>query len=221
MPPQGIDIFSKRMVFNLYINVIMSTIKRYSDAELEEFKRVIEEKLEKATNQYHTINNQLKEFAENNSGEYTKDLSDFSSSQGEVDMLNTMASRQLKYIQDLQAALVRVRNKSYGVCAVTGELIDKRRLMAVPTTTKSLLSKVEEGSTVRTPPVRISATEKLNKPKKTKVITKVMSKPSGAKGAKKPSEFDDLLNNDDEDDDDYRGEAGLGEDIEISEEFDD
>ncbi len=57
-------------------------------------------------------------------------------------ILQAMANRQRRYVMDLQNALQRIHNKSYGICSVTGQLIDKRRLMAVLTTTKSLIEKV-------------------------------------------------------------------------------
>lgn len=144
----------------------MSEIKRYSKKDLEEFKKVIEAKLEKSTKQYNLIMDQIIDFNENTSGDYTKDISDFSSSQGEVEMLNKMANRQHVYINDLQAALVRIRNKTYGICFVSGELIDKRRLLAVPTTTKSLSTKKNEGSVLKAPLIRTSIHDGVNKPKK-------------------------------------------------------
>ena len=103
----------------------MSTsITRYSDSELEEFRVLIEGKLEKAKSQYENLIEQIKEITENSTGDFTKDLSDFSSSQTEVELLNNMATRQRTYIQDLQNALIRIRNKTYGICVITGTMIE-------------------------------------------------------------------------------------------------
>ncbi len=115
--------------------------KRYSDSDLQAFKQIIEEKMKLASEQYESLSTQIKELAENSSQDSTSDLTDFSSSHNEMTLLNTMANRQMSYIKDLQAALIRIGNKSYGVCSVSGELIDKKRLLAVPTTTKSLKAK--------------------------------------------------------------------------------
>ena len=79
----------------------MSTKTRYSDAELEEFRAIIKEKLE----------------------------------------AGQLAQRQMKFIQHLQAAMVRIENKTYGICRETGELIPKERLRAVPHATLSINAK--------------------------------------------------------------------------------
>ena len=112
---------------------------RYSEADLAEFKFAIEKKLDKAERQLTSLDLQIWDAAENND---RGDSMDSSANTNDLDMLQMMANRQRKYILDLKNALQRVHNKSYGICAITGELIDKRRLMAVPTTTKSLVGKV-------------------------------------------------------------------------------
>ena len=117
---------------------------RYSDAELDEFREIIETKLRRATKHLTELQEQIVEITENTSDEHGGDWVDDSSINNDVEMLNNMAIRQRVHIQDLQNALVRIKNKSYGICIVTGELIDKRRLLAVPTTTKSMAAKVSE-----------------------------------------------------------------------------
>jgi len=119
-------------------------ILRYSDAELEEFRVIIETKLERASSHLIELQEQIVEITENTSDEHGGDWVDDSSINNDVEMLNNMAIRQRVHIQDLQNALVRIKNKSYGICVITGELIDKRRLLAVPTTTKSMAAKVSE-----------------------------------------------------------------------------
>jgi len=112
---------------------------RYSDEELQEFKVLIEEKLEKATEQLNFTLNQLEEYAENADSKI-KGLDDGIST-AESERLTQMAGRQRKHIQHLENALIRIQNKSYGVCRVTGKLISKERLRAVPHATLSIEAK--------------------------------------------------------------------------------
>lgn len=191
---------------------MQNTVNRYSDAELEEFKQLIMNKLERAKEQLEDLQSQLFDFMDSNEEDFGSDYIDDSSTGTQLELLNDMAIRQRKYIKDLENALVRIRNKSYGICVVTGELIDKKRLMAVPTTTKSLQAKVQQPAVVK--PVRKAEeeeeeTEEGTAPKrkpepKPKIITKVIRKPKP--GAVKPVEEDeDLLEPmpswDDEEDD--------------------
>lgn len=123
---------------------MIQTLTRYSDTELAEFKAIIEGKLEKANEQIRSLREQILDISENSGDGFGGDWMDDSSSNSEKEMLHTMANRQKIYIRDLENALARIRNKTYGVCIITGELIDKKRLIAVPTTTKSLHAKNEE-----------------------------------------------------------------------------
>ena len=116
---------------------------RYSDEELAEFKQLIEAKLELARREYMQVMDTLT----NRSGNDVDDtmptykvLEEGSMSQTKEE-LTTMAARQQKFIQSLQAALVRIENKTYGVCRVTGKLIPKERLRAVPHATLSIEAK--------------------------------------------------------------------------------
>jgi RNA polymerase-binding transcription factor DksA len=141
------------------------------------------------------------EITENTSDEHGGDWVDDSSINNDVEMLNNMAIRQRVHIQDLQNALVRIKNKSYGICIITGELIDKRRLLAVPTTTKSMAAKVSEQQQPpekKIKPALESPEEKkeIEKPiPQKRIITTVIRKSSS--GKKKPVEdtddFDDDL----------------------------
>lgn len=173
---------------------------RYSDEDLKEFKDLIDNKLAKATEQYNSLKEQLKDITENNNDDFAKDITDFSSIQSELEMLNNMANHQRKYIQDLENALIRINNKSYGICIVTGELIDKKRLIAVPTTTKSVTAKTQaEMKDVQVPKDRARGFDDIEEneedkparkaePKKPVIITKVIKKPSANKAA---AEIDD------------------------------
>ncbi len=121
----------------------MTEKKRYSDEELEEFKQIILSKLELAKRDYH----QMMDTLSNKNGNDVDDtmptykiLEEGSMTQTKEE-LTTMAARQQKFIQALQAALVRIENKTYGICRVTGKLIPKERLRAVPHATLSIEAK--------------------------------------------------------------------------------
>ncbi len=86
---------------------------------------------------------------ENNADIQGSDWFDDSSIHSEVELLNNMAIRQRQFIQNLENALVRIENKTYGICTVTGNLIDKKRLLLVPHATKSIEAKhIEQASMV-------------------------------------------------------------------------
>lgn len=119
---------------------------RYSDEELEEFKAIILEKLEKATRDY----DQLKKSLQSLDGNDIQDTSptfkmiDEGASILTKEESGKLAERQEKFIQHLKDALVRIENKTYGICRETGKLISKERLRAVPHATLSIDAKKEE-----------------------------------------------------------------------------
>lgn len=123
----------------------MSTVikNRYSDKDLEEFKGLIEEKIEKANEDLAL----LKSSYMNNGNNGTEDTSPTfkafeEGSQTMSKEANTqLALRQEKFIRDLKNALIRIENKTYGVCRVTGKLIQKERLILVPHATLSIEAK--------------------------------------------------------------------------------
>lgn len=117
---------------------------RYSDAELEEFRILVNEKLEKARQELTFMQDQLAEMSENTNNKNSGDLFDDSSLHTEIEMMSRMISRQQQFVRNLESALFRIRNKSYGICSVTGQLISKERLMLVPHATKSVVGKEEE-----------------------------------------------------------------------------
>ncbi len=112
---------------------------RYSDEELEEFKVLIEEKLKNALDQLHFYQRQLEDLADNPDAKI-RGLDDGTGT-AENEHLFEMASRQQKLIQHLENALVRVHNKTYGICRATGKLISKDRLRAVPHATLCMEAK--------------------------------------------------------------------------------
>ena len=122
----------------------MEIKKRYSDEELEEFRGIINEKLEVAHRDYKNLMRQLTNEDSNGvddtSPTYNKVLEDGSGIQSREEMIQR-AQRQQKFIKGLEAALIRIENKTYGVDRVTGELIPKERLRIVPHATLSVASK--------------------------------------------------------------------------------
>lgn len=121
----------------------MEIKKRYTDDELLEFKELIDKKLEIAKADYEetmkVLRNKNTNDVDDTSPTY-KALEEGSSNQTKEELVQ-MAQRQQKFIQGLQAALVRIGNKTYGVDRITGELIPKERLRAVPHATLSVASK--------------------------------------------------------------------------------
>ena len=121
----------------------MSEKTRYSDAELEEFRQIINEKLEKAYRDYDL----LKASIMNTDGNDVTDTSptfkvlEEGASTLSKEEAGQLAQRQMKFIQHLQAALVRIENKTYGICRETGKLIPKERLRAVPHATLGIDAK--------------------------------------------------------------------------------
>ena len=121
----------------------MATKTRYSDAELEEFRAIIEDKLQKAQRDYDLLKSSLM----NADGNDTSDTSptfkvlEEGASVLSKEEAGQLAQRQMKFIQHLQAAMVRIENKTYGICRETGELITKERLRAVPHATLSIDAK--------------------------------------------------------------------------------
>ena len=118
---------------------------RYTEEELQEFQVLINRKLEKAREEYkilkETLNRNNDEGTDATSGGNTKVLEDGAET-AEKENLSQLAARQQKYITNLENALVRIKNGTYGICSVTGKLISKERLIAVPHTTQSIEAKL-------------------------------------------------------------------------------
>lgn len=112
----------------------MTEKTRYSDEELQEFKELILEKLEKAKREYEMLKADVTNSEGNDIADTSptfKILEEGASTLGK-EASGRLAQRQMKFIQNLQAALVRIENKTYGICRETGKLIPKERLRAVP-----------------------------------------------------------------------------------------
>ena len=122
----------------------MAEKTRYTDEELEEFRQIINEKMALAKRDYEqmmrVLTNQDSNDVDDTSPTY-KALEEGSATQSKEEFI-TMAARQQKFIQGLKAALVRIENKTYGIDRITGKLIPKERLRAVPHATLSVESKM-------------------------------------------------------------------------------
>ena len=116
---------------------------RYSDDELKEFKDIIIKKLDKARQELDYLQDAIK--SQNEHGGEDKfnvpNLMEEGSATMEKEQLSQLAERQRKFIKNLEDAMVRIENKTYGVCKITGKLINKERLKAVPHTTMSIEAK--------------------------------------------------------------------------------
>lgn len=111
---------------------------RYSDEDLQEFKVLIDAKLTQAQEELNTTQQQIADLNENGFNQQGGDWYDDSTTHTDLEMLQRMLVRQQRYVQDLKNALLRIHNKTYGICSVTGVLIDKSRLRLVPHATKSI-----------------------------------------------------------------------------------
>ncbi len=125
----------------------MSTDKsRYSSEELEEFEELILQKLERAKKELNTLVSALSRKNDSGTSSTTGALVSLEdgAETAEKEKLNQLAVRQQKFIKNLEDALVRIKNGTYGVCSVTGKLISKERLRAVPHTTQSIEAKLND-----------------------------------------------------------------------------
>ncbi|MDD3772733.1 MAG: TraR/DksA C4-type zinc finger protein [Weeksellaceae bacterium] len=116
---------------------------KYSDLELDEFKQIIMEKLEKAERDYQLIKESFMNGLDNGTDDTSPTFKAFEEGSETMSKEQNaqLAARQEKFIRDLKNALVRIQNKTYGICRVTGKLIDKERLRLVPHATLSIEAK--------------------------------------------------------------------------------
>ena len=116
---------------------------RYSDEELQEFKGIILDMLAKAKKEYKTLRDVVTHGSSNDIEDTspTFKVMEEGASTLSKEEASQMAQRQYKFIQNLEAALVRIENKTYGVCRVTGKLIPKERLRLVPHATLTVEAK--------------------------------------------------------------------------------
>lgn len=128
------------------VNQDKSQKSRYSDQELKEFKEIILNKLNEAKRELVNLQAALvnaNEHGTDDTASTFKMLEDGSDTLAKEEA-GQLAARQRKFIEQLENALIRVENKSYGICRVTGKLIPKERLRAVPHTTQSIEAKLQQ-----------------------------------------------------------------------------
>lgn len=125
----------------------MADKTKYSDAELEEFKALILSKLEEAKKDYDGLKDSLSHKDDNGTNDTAPTFNMMEDGAGTLsrEEVAQLAARQEKFITHLENALVRIKNKTYGICRVTGKLIQKQRLMAVPHATLSIEAKQAQG----------------------------------------------------------------------------
>ena len=116
---------------------------RFSDAELQEFKELINSKLDKAKNDLELIKSAYLNDSNNGTEDTSPTFKAFEEGSETMskEANSQLAIRQEKFIRDLRNALVRIENKTYGLCKVTGKLINKERLKIVPHATMSIEAK--------------------------------------------------------------------------------
>jgi DnaK suppressor protein len=121
------------------------TKTKYNDTELNEFRELIQVKINMAREELYDLAGTLS--ASNSNGDDAaiagKTLEDGSAT-FEKEQINQLAARQKKFIEQLEAALMRIDNKTYGICRSTGKLIPKERLRAVPHTTQTMEAKLKQ-----------------------------------------------------------------------------
>lgn len=125
-------------------NAVEDKRSRYSDSELKEFRELINKKLDEATRDYELLKNTLSHKDDHGTDDTSptfKLLEDGSDVLSKEETAH-LAARQEKYIQNLKNALIRIENKTYGICRVTGKLIQKERLRSVPHATLSIDAKL-------------------------------------------------------------------------------
>ncbi len=121
----------------------INSFVRYSDVDLGFFKAIIQRKIDEATTEYNYWVRNIANTDNNgtNDGGTYKSLEDGSAT-FEKEYAGTMAVRQQKFLESLKFALIRIENKTYGICRSTGKLIPKERLMIVPHATLSMEAKM-------------------------------------------------------------------------------
>ena len=126
----------------------MSTKTKYSDAELQEFRTLIEEKIQKAQLDLDLLKSSYMNDGNNGTEDTAPTFKAFEEGSETLskESNSILAQRQEKFIRDLNNALIRIENKTYGICRVTGKLINKERLKLVPHATLSIEAKMQKNN---------------------------------------------------------------------------
>lgn len=121
--------------------------KFYTRTELEEFKQIINKKLEDARNEHKLLANSLKEFSGNSADSIN--FTEYGNESREKEQVEILMARQGKFIDKLEKALIRIENGTYGICRISGEIIPKERLRVVPHATTTVAAKMKQSDKAR------------------------------------------------------------------------
>ena len=137
------DVNTKLFITKTLRTMAVDTNNRYSDKDLEEFRVLIQEKIEKAEHDLELIKSAYMNDHNNGTDDTSPTFKAFEEGSATMskEANSALAIRQEKFIRDLKNALIRIENKTYGVCRVTGKLINKERLKLVPHATLSIEAK--------------------------------------------------------------------------------
>jgi DnaK suppressor protein len=129
------------------IDTATTTKNRYNDEDLNDFKLIIQQKITAAREELAELIESLQYINPNGIDDTSSSYNTLEDGAAtlEKETLHQMASRQKKFIEQLEAALNRINNKTYGICRVTGKLIPRERLVAVPHTTLCMEAKLKQG----------------------------------------------------------------------------
>jgi RNA polymerase-binding transcription factor DksA len=161
LPPNSPP-FDSRNFKNQICHMTNDLKVRYSDEDLQDFKSLIDGKLTQAQDELDTTERQIADLNENGFNQQGGDWYDDSTAHTDLEMLQRLLQRQQRHVQDLKNALLRIQNKTYGICTVTGQLISKERLRLVPHATKSMDGKAMAGG--RETPVGLGSSDPFGLP---------------------------------------------------------
>lgn len=120
-----------------------SSVKKfYSKQELDEFRAIINEKLESSRNEYKRLAESLREFSGNSADSYN--FTEYGNESREKEQLEILMARQSRFTDKLEKALIRIENGTYGICRISGDLIPKERLRVVPHATTTVAAKMKQ-----------------------------------------------------------------------------
>jgi len=127
---------------------MIETSKRYSDKDLVEFKTLIQDKITSAKRDLKRLRDSITQGAGNGTNDTYSAFKAFEEGSETLskESNSILAQRQEKFIRDLNNALIRIENKTYGICRVTGKLINKERLKLVPHATLSIEAKMQKNN---------------------------------------------------------------------------
>jgi RNA polymerase-binding transcription factor DksA len=179
-------------------------MERYSEKDLAQFGERIKKDYQQAKTELQMLRDQARELSETMSEGFGADMGENSSSVSQLELLNEQVLRKRDLVQDLQNAMLRIKNKVYGTCSVTGKLIDRQRLEAIPTTTKSVEGMRMEASgqlDITAQDIARRAVERREGPNK--IISKIKKPPppprTGERARKMPGRKPRKVEEDDDD----------------------